>query len=86
MSTGHLKTGCQRVFANHHSGDSRKWDIVETAASNPAFSTLVAAVKAAGLVENIAKLRSIHLGYFAPTKRCFLLTNYRAGHCKRALN
>ncbi len=36
------------AFAMHHK--SAKLDIVETAASNPAFSTLVAAVKAAGLV------------------------------------
>ena len=39
------------AFAMHH--ESAKLDIVETAASNPAFSTLVAAVKAAGLVETL---------------------------------
>lgn len=37
--------------AMHHK--SAKLDIVETAAGNPEFSTLVAAVKAAGLVETL---------------------------------
>lgn len=55
------------VFANHH-GEA-KMDIVETAASNPAFSTLVAAVKAAGLVETLQSKGPFTV--FAPTNDAF---------------
>jgi uncharacterized surface protein with fasciclin (FAS1) repeats len=55
------------AFANHH-GEA-KMDIVETAASNPAFSTLVAAVKAAGLVETLQSKGPFTV--FAPTNEAF---------------
>ena len=53
--------------AMHHK--SAKLDIVETAASNPAFSTLVAAVKAAGLVETLSSEGPFTV--FAPTNDAF---------------
>jgi uncharacterized surface protein with fasciclin (FAS1) repeats len=55
------------AFAMHHK--SAKLDIVETAASNPAFSTLVAAVKAAGLVETLQGEGPFTV--FAPTNAAF---------------
>jgi uncharacterized surface protein with fasciclin (FAS1) repeats len=55
------------AFAMHH--ESAKLDIVETAASNPAFSTLVAAVKAAGLVETLQGEGPFTV--FAPTNAAF---------------
>jgi len=55
------------AFAMHHK--SAKLDIVETAASNPAFSTLVAAVKAAGLVETLQGKGPFTV--FAPTNDAF---------------
>jgi uncharacterized surface protein with fasciclin (FAS1) repeats len=55
------------VLAMHHK--SAKMDIVETAASNPAFSTLVAAVKAAGLVETLQGKGPFTV--FAPTNEAF---------------
>jgi uncharacterized surface protein with fasciclin (FAS1) repeats len=55
------------AFAMHHK--SAKLDIVETAASNPAFSTLVAAVKAAGLVETLQGEGPFTV--FAPTNDAF---------------
>ena len=55
------------AFAMHHK--SAKLDIVETAASNPAFSTLVAAVKAAGLVETLQSEGPFTV--FAPTNAAF---------------
>jgi uncharacterized surface protein with fasciclin (FAS1) repeats len=54
-------------LAMHHK--SAKMDIVETAASNPAFSTLVAAVKAAGLVETLQGKGPFTV--FAPTNAAF---------------
>jgi len=56
------------AFAMHH--ESAKLDIVETAASNPAFSTLVAAVKAAGLVETLQGEGPFTV--FAPTNTAFV--------------
>ena len=55
------------ALAMHHK--SAKLDIVETAASNPAFSTLVAAVKAAGLVETLQGKGPFTV--FAPTNAAF---------------
>jgi uncharacterized surface protein with fasciclin (FAS1) repeats len=54
------------VLANHHGS---KMDIVDTAASNSDFSTLVAAVKAAGLVD--ALKGEGPLTVFAPTNDAF---------------
>lgn len=54
------------VLANHHGS---KMDIVDTAASNSDFSTLVAAVKAAGLVD--ALKAEGPLTVFAPTNEAF---------------
>jgi uncharacterized surface protein with fasciclin (FAS1) repeats len=54
------------VMANHH---GNKMDIVDTAASNSDFSTLVAAVKAAGLVD--ALKADGPLTVFAPTNAAF---------------
>lgn len=54
------------VLANHHGS---KMDIVDTAASNSDFSTLVAAVKAAGLVD--ALKGEGPLTVFAPTNAAF---------------
>jgi uncharacterized surface protein with fasciclin (FAS1) repeats len=55
------------VSAMHHK--SAKMDIVETAASNPDFSTLVTAVKAAGLVETLQGKGPFTV--FAPTNEAF---------------
>lgn len=54
--------------ANHH-GDKMKKDIVDTAAGNPDFSTLVAAVKAAGLVDTLKGDGPFTV--FAPTNDAF---------------
>ena len=54
------------VFAHDH---GKKKDIVDIAASNPDFSTLVAAVKAAGLVD--ALKGDGPLTVFAPTNDAF---------------
>jgi uncharacterized surface protein with fasciclin (FAS1) repeats len=54
------------VMAEHH---GKKMDIVDTAASNSDFSTLVAAVKAAGLVD--ALKADGPLTVFAPTNEAF---------------
>jgi len=54
------------VMADHH---GKKMDIVDTAASNSDFSTLVAAVKAAGLVD--ALKAEGPLTVFAPTNAAF---------------
>lgn len=54
------------VLAKHHGS---KMDIVDTAASNSDFSTLVAAVKAAGLVD--ALKGEGPLTVFAPTNEAF---------------
>ena len=53
--------------AMHH--ESAELDIVATAAGNPAFSTLVAAVKAAGLVETLQGKGPFTV--FAPTNDAF---------------
>jgi uncharacterized surface protein with fasciclin (FAS1) repeats len=53
--------------AMHH--ESAELDIVTTAAGNPAFSTLVAAVKAAGLVETLQGKGPFTV--FAPTNDAF---------------
>lgn len=55
------------VFAGSHSDKNK--DIVDVAASNPDFSTLVAAVKAAGLVD--ALKGDGPLTVFAPTNAAF---------------
>lgn len=54
------------VMANHHGS---KMDIVDTAAGNSDFTTLVAAVKAAGLVD--ALKADGPLTVFAPTNAAF---------------
>lgn len=54
--------------ANHHGGAMKK-DIVDTAASNSDFSTLVAAVKAAGLVDTLKGDGPFTV--FAPTNDAF---------------
>ncbi len=54
------------AMADHH---GKKMDIVDTAASNSDFSTLVAAVKAAGLVD--ALKAEGPLTVFAPTNEAF---------------
>nr|WP_297347291.1 fasciclin domain-containing protein [uncultured Glaciecola sp.] len=54
------------VMAEHH---GKKMDIVDTAASNSDFTTLVAAVKAAGLVD--ALKAEGPLTVFAPTNEAF---------------
>ncbi|MFQ3206806.1 MAG: putative surface protein with fasciclin (FAS1) repeats [Glaciecola sp.] len=54
------------VMAEHH---GKKMDIVDTAASNSDFTTLVAAVKAAGLVD--ALKADGPLTVFAPTNEAF---------------
>ena len=56
------------VFAGHH-GDKNKIDIVNVAASNEDFSTLVAAVKAAGLVDTLKGDGPFTV--FAPTNDAF---------------
>ena len=55
------------ALAMHHK--SAKLDIIETAVSNPEFSTLVAAVKAAGLVETLQGKGPFTV--FAPTNAAF---------------
>lgn len=55
------------VMANHH--NEAKMDIVETAASNSNFTTLVAAVKAAGLVDTLQGAGPFTV--FAPTNEAF---------------
>jgi uncharacterized surface protein with fasciclin (FAS1) repeats len=54
------------AFAGHH---SEQKNIVETAAANPDFSTLVAAVQAAGLVETLSGEGPFTV--FAPTNAAF---------------
>lgn len=44
-------------------------NIIETAISNPEFSTLVTAIKAAGLVENLSAVGPFTV--FAPTNKAF---------------
>lgn len=56
------------LFAHAHNHGNKK-DIVDIAASNPDFSTLVAAVKAAGLVD--ALKGDGPLTVFAPTNEAF---------------
>lgn len=59
------------AFAAHHEGDGEmaKGDIVDIAAGNPDFSTLVTAVKAAGLVETLKGDGPFTV--FAPTNAAF---------------
>ncbi len=54
------------AYANHH---GMKKDIVDVAANNDAFSTLVAAVKAAGLVDTLKSEGPFTV--FAPTNDAF---------------
>ncbi|OEE59136.1 fasciclin [Enterovibrio norvegicus FF-454] len=67
-----LATACALMFgvfsvqADHH---GMKKNIVEIAASNPDFSTLVAAVEAAGLVETLQGKGPFTV--FAPTNEAF---------------
>ena len=56
------------AFADEH-GDMAKPTIVEVAVGNPDFSTLVAAVKAAGLVETLSGEGPFTV--FAPTNAAF---------------
>ena len=57
------------AFANHHEELAPAGTIVEVAAANPEFSTLVAAVKAAGLAETLSG--SGPFTVFAPTNEAF---------------
>lgn len=57
------------AVAHDHKGMKQTQDIVDIAASNPDFSTLVAAVKAAGLVD--ALKGDGPLTVFAPTNAAF---------------
>jgi uncharacterized surface protein with fasciclin (FAS1) repeats len=61
--TGHAQA------AHHEGGHAQKGNIVEVAAGNDDFSTLVAAVKAAGLVEVLAGDGPYTV--FAPTNAAF---------------
>ncbi|HEY0868524.1 MAG TPA: fasciclin domain-containing protein [Fimbriimonas sp.] len=56
-------------FASAHSGGEAKADIVQTASSAKGFSTLVAAVKAAGLVDALKGKGPFTV--FAPTDEAF---------------
>ena len=57
------------AMAGHHKSYEQKADIVDTAASNDNFDTLVAAVKAAGLVETLKGDGPFTV--FAPTDQAF---------------
>jgi uncharacterized surface protein with fasciclin (FAS1) repeats len=57
------------AFAHDHKGDAKAQTIVEIAASNPDFSTLVTAVKAAGLVDTLNSAGPFTV--FAPTNDAF---------------
>jgi uncharacterized surface protein with fasciclin (FAS1) repeats len=57
------------VFAGHHEKMAAPGTIVEVAAGNPEFSTLVAAVKAAGLAETLSGAGPYTV--FAPTNAAF---------------
>jgi uncharacterized surface protein with fasciclin (FAS1) repeats len=57
------------VLAGHHEKMATPGTIVEVAASNPDFSTLVAAVKAAGLAETLSGAGPYTV--FAPTNAAF---------------
>ena len=56
------------AFADHH-GMKKEQTVVEIAAGNPDFSTLVAAVKAAGLAETLSSEGPFTV--FAPTNAAF---------------
>lgn len=55
------------ALANHHMNDKK--DIVDTAASNPDFSTLVTALKAAGITDVLKDAGPFTV--FAPTNEAF---------------
>ena len=57
------------LFRSHQTRPKSKATIVEIAASNPEFSTLVTAVKAAGLVETLSSKGPFTV--FAPTNKAF---------------
>lgn len=57
------------VFAGHHEKSAAPGTVVEVAAANPEFSTLVAAVKAAGLAETLSAPGPYTV--FAPTNAAF---------------
>lgn len=63
--------GATAAYAAHHEGGEHmaKPTIVEIAAGNPDFSTLVAALKAAGLVEALSGAGPFTV--FAPTNEAF---------------
>lgn len=63
--------GATAAYAAHHEGGEHmaKPTIVEIAAGNPDFSTLVAALKAAGLVEALSGAGPFTV--FAPTNQAF---------------
>jgi uncharacterized surface protein with fasciclin (FAS1) repeats len=56
------------AMATHH--ESEKLDMVETVLSNPSFTTLVTAIKAAGLVETLKGEGPFTV--FAPTNHAFV--------------
>jgi uncharacterized surface protein with fasciclin (FAS1) repeats len=64
-----LSTLAVCILAFHTSTSARAGDIVDVAASNPDFSTLVAAVKAAGLVDTLKSEGPFTV--FAPTNEAF---------------
>ncbi len=66
LSTLFLLTA-SALFAGHHTHDSK--DIVDTAASNGSFSTLVTAIEAAGLVDTLKGEGPFTV--FAPTDEAF---------------
>ena len=61
--------GASVAYADHHMEKTEKKDIVETAMSKDAFSTLVTAVKEAGLVEALQAEGPYTV--FAPTNDAF---------------
>jgi uncharacterized surface protein with fasciclin (FAS1) repeats len=57
------------AFASHHETAAAPGTVVEVAAANPDFTTLVAAVKAAGLAETLSGTGPFTV--FAPTNAAF---------------
>jgi len=68
LLTAMALAGCQENGTNHHAAPARM-DIVETAIAADDFDTLVAAVKAAGLVETLQGEGPFTV--FAPTDQAF---------------
>lgn len=62
-------SGAMGAYADHHGDDKKQKDIVDTAVKAGQFETLVAAVKAAGLVETLKGEGPFTV--FAPTDEAF---------------